>query len=472
MGKYKNLGKNVLLMTVGNFASKMMSFFLIPFYTAILTTEEYGISDLMTTTVNLLLPFLTLLMSEAVMRFALDKNNDATSVFTTGLTVTLFGTALFLVLSPLALLYQSIAHYYVYFVVYYIVVALHTTISYFVRGIDKVGIYTISGMLQTLFFLILNILFLAVIKIGIKGYLLSMILGHVISIICLIAGTKLYKYVKPSSFDRVLLRKMLAYSVPMIPNSLSWWISNSSDKYLITFFCGVTLTGVYSVSQRIPSLFATISTIFMGAWQISAVEDWGSEQTRKFFSEVYNRYSVLNNVIVSGLIFLAKIMARILFSKDFYDGWFYVSILLFAFLFHAMSSFFGSIYTSAKKTKMLFSSTLAGALLNIVFNIIMIPLWGGIGAAVATFISYFAIWVIRLVDSRKILIMDLRLTRDTLCYLLIVLQIIVIMLDMNIVSPVVSGVIFVGIILINLKEIVDAFKKILKNYCGNNKKHE
>ncbi len=462
MGRYKRLGKNVLLMTIGNFASKMMSFFLIPFYTSILTTEEYGTSDLMTTTVNLLLPFFTLLMSESVMRFALDKKNDSKSVFTTGLSVTLLGTSLFLVLSPFSLLSQDIAPYYWYFVAYYIVVVFHTIISYFVRGINRVGIYTISGVLQTIVFLVLNIVLLTIVKIGIKGYLLAMIFGNVIAILFLVIGAKLYHYIRPRSFDRELLRDMLKYSVPMIPNSLSWWISNSSDKYLITFFSGVALTGIYSVSQRIPSLFATISTIFMGAWQISAVEDFGSEQTRKFFSNVYRQYSVMNIVIISGLISVTKIMAKILFAKDFFVGWFYVPVLLFAFLFHAMASFLGSIYTSSKKTKMLFTSTLISAIVNIILNIIMIPFWGALGAAIATFISYFLIWIIRLIDSRKILIMELELKRDGLSYLLILLQIVLIMIDMHMLSFIGSLFIFGLIIFVNRKEMLSAIRQIVK----------
>ncbi len=462
MGRYKRLGKNVLLMTIGNFASKMMSFFLIPFYTSILTTEEYGTSDLMTTTVNLLLPFFTLLMSESVMRFALDKKNDSKSVFTTGLSVTLLGTSLFLVLSPFSLLSQDIAPYYWYFVAYYIVVVFHTIISYFIRGINRVGIYTISGVLQTIVFLVLNIVLLTIVRIGIKGYLLAMIFGNVIAILFLLIGAKLYHYIRPRSFDRELLRDMLKYSVPMIPNSLSWWISNSSDKYLITFFSGVALTGIYSVSQRIPSLFATISTIFMGAWQISAVEDFGSEQTRKFFSNVYRQYSVMNIVIISGLISVTKIMAKILFAKDFFVGWFYVPVLLFAFLFHAMASFLGSIYTSSKKTKMLFTSTLISAIVNIILNIIMIPFWGALGAAIATFISYFLIWIIRLIDSRKILIMELELKRDGLSYLLILLQIVLIMIDMHMLSFIGSLFIFGLIIFVNRKEMLSAIRQIVK----------
>ena len=304
MSKYGKLGKNIAFITIGNFASKILSFLMVPFYTAYLSTQEFGISDLMTTTINLIMPFFTILLSESLLRFALDKNYDRKTVFTTGLVVASIGTLAFLCFSPLALLYDKLGEYYVLFVGYYIVVAFHNIFAYFTRGIDKVFVYSLSGVVQTLVFLGFNIVLIGVLKTGVRGYLLSMIIGTVVSIIILFLGAKLYKYISLSSFSKSVLREMVGYSMPMIPNSISWWVSNSSDKYILTIFSGLSITGIYSMSQRIPSVFAVVSTIFMGAWQISAVEDFGSDESRKFFSDVYKCYSTFNIISVSLLICL------------------------------------------------------------------------------------------------------------------------------------------------------------------------
>lgn len=453
MGKYKKLGKNIAFITIGNFSSKILSFFLIPFYTAILTTEEYGLSDLMTTTINLLMPFLTLLMCEALMRFTLDKENDPKAIFTTGMSVVAVGMIVFLLFSPLISLKPGLKEYYWYFVALYCLSTLHTELAYFVRGIEKVGIYSSSGVIQTIVHIAFNILFLAVWGLGIKGYLLAAIIGNLVSIIYLFLGARLYRFCHTKAFDRILLKKMLQYSVPMIPNSLSWWISNSSDKYLITFFCGVAATGVYSVSQRIPSLFATISSIFMGAWTISAVEDFGSEKSRAFYSDIYRKYSVFNIVLVSLIVLLTKPIARFLFANEFFAGWYYVPVLVFAFLFHATSSFLGSIYTSAKKTKVLFVSTLSAALANIILNAILIPILGVIGAAVATLISYMLIWLIRIVDSRKIMKLDWNKKNDIVSYLLLLCQVIMTMADLKWISSIGSGMICVLLLIVNVHEL-------------------
>ena len=429
MNRYKKLGKNFILMILGNFASKVMSFLLIPFYTAILTTAEYGTADLITTTIDLLIPFFTLLMSEAMLRFALEKGQDKAEVFASGIAVTCIGLLVFLVMSPIVCLFDQIGEFYWWFVIYFFVSSIQMIFAYFTRGIEKTGIYSISGMIQTASFLLANILFLSVFKMGITGYLLSSILSCGISAMYLFFSARMYQYCCWKSINKDIIHKMIKYAAPMIPNSLSWWISNSSDKYVLTFFLGVAETGIYSISQRIPSFLATVSTIFMGAWNISAVEDFGSQENCKFFSDIYRKYSMLNIIMVSAALCITKPLARFLFSDEFFRGWINVPLLLFAFLFHAMSGFLGSVYTAAKKTRMIFASTLIAAATNIALNFAFIPYLGGIGAALATFISYFLIWAIRLWDSRRIICLDIDFKRDVIGYIFLALQVTLLWID-------------------------------------------
>lgn len=464
MNKYVKLGKNISYITIGNFASKILSFFMVPFYTAVLTTNEFGVADLMTTTVNLLMPFFTLLVSEALLRFSLDKAYDKTTVCSTGLALLLIGTSVFFVFSPIIFLFKSLSSFYILFALYYVATAFHSAIAYFARGVEQVKVYSIAGVFHTFTFILLNILFLTGLKIGVTGYLLSMILSSVISSLYLILGARLYNYVNFKKIDKKLVRDMLLYSVPLIPNALSWWISNSSDKYLLTFICGISVTGIYSVSQRIPSLFATVSTIFMGAWQISAYEDFGSEESRKFFSNVYRFYSSANILMVSFLICFTKPLSRLLFSNDFYIGWQFVPVLLIAFLFHSMSSFLGTVYTSAKKTKQMLYTTLIGAILNIVFNAALIPWIGAQGAAIATLLSYFIIWLIRLINSRELIKLDLNIKLDIASYIVLLGQSVLILSDAGFIYEALAWGMISILFLINKNEMAEPIKKILYKF--------
>ena len=245
----------------------------------------------------------------------------------------------------------------------------------------------------------------------------------------------------------------------MIPNSLNWWISNSADKYMLMYFSGMGVTGIYSVSQKIPSMLSVISTIFMSAWQISAVDNFGSKDSLDFYSDIYRKYSSLNIISITTLICFTKLLANFLFSKDFYEGWIFVPILLLAYYFNAMSSFLGTIYTSAKKTKMLFISTVVAASSNISLNFVFIPLFGGMGASISTFISYFITWIIRIINTRRIMIINWNRKNDICSICLIIIQIIIVMYNNSFWC---SILVFFIVLIINRKVFIYIFQFVEK----------
>ena len=256
------------------------------------------------------------------------------------------------------------------------------------------------------------------------GYLISLIAGYAISFFYIVIKEKLWEYfVKFGAIDKKIIMLILAYCLPLIPNSVSWWISNSSDKYILTFFWGVSITGIYSVAYKIPSIISMMSGIFTSAWQISAVEDFGSEESTHFFSDIYNKYASIYVVLCSGVILFIKILASILFAGEFYVAWKYSTILVLASVFQAMGAFLGIIYAAAKKTKAILYTTIIGAVGNIVLNFILIPITGATGAAIATLISYILVWISRVIDTKKIIAIKTDIKREVISYLLIICQI-------------------------------------------------
>lgn len=432
VNSYKKLGKNVLLLTIGNFSSKLLSFLLVPLYTAILTTSEYGTADLITTTANLLMPIVTLSIFEAVLRFSLDAEEDRSQIFTIGLYITVIG----IIVISCALLFarsvDSLKPYVLYFALYYASLAFYNLILQFIKGIEKVAIYSIAGVMNTFIFISCNIVFIVILRIGVRGYLLSFILGHTISALYAFLSSKSYNYIV--SFLRIRFRiflNMLRYSFPLIPNSISWWISNSSDKYILTFFYGVAINGTYSVGYKIPSILTITISIFISAWQISSVEEFGSKKSMKFFSDVYDKYECLLYLGGSVLIGFTKILATFLFQKEFLAAWVFTPILICASIYNSLSAFYGTIYTSSKKTKMLFYSTLIGAGANILLNFSLIPRFSAIGASLATMISYMIVWIIRFFDSRKIMKFHINVCRNALIHGVLLAETALICLDIN-----------------------------------------
>ena len=450
--EYRKLITNTGLLAIGSFASSLLGMLLIPFYTAVLSTADYGISDLITTTTSLLFPFTTLAISEAIMRFALDKEVDKKSVYSIGISVALVGFVLILCFSPI-IKRTTIGAYYGYFLMYYLFFCLHTITAYFVKGLEEVKTYSIAGLINSLTVISCNFFFLLGLKIGIVGYLLSSIIGHAVTTVFMFVKARLYRFIIPVwDIDRKLFGHMLVYSIPIIPNSISWWIANSSDKYVLNHFAGVAQVGIYAISYKIPTIMMTVMGFFISAWQLSAVEDFGTDKSQRFFSDVYNKCFAVNVLLASFIIAFTKIIASFLYSADFFAAWKYVPVLVLANVFNVMATFLGTIYTASKKTKMLSFSTMIAALSNIIMNFALIPMLGAMGAAVATAVSYFLMWVFRLINTRHIMPITLALKRDAVLVFLLLLE--SCMVNMNTLPTQIISFALLGIILFMKKDMV------------------
>ena len=456
----KKLLKNVGALTIGNFASRFLGLLLIPFYTAVLSTTDYGISDLIVTTTSLLFPFTSVAISEALMRFALDKDTDKRSIYTAGISIITIGYIVLLSAFPI-MQKTPLEPYLIYFYLYYAFYCLHTITSYFVKGLEKIFVFSISGIINTAIVIVCNLSFLLGFKMGVVGYLLSSIIGHAVTFVFLFFKAELYKYLTlPHKIDRKLLKEMLKYSVVIIPNSLSWWIANSSDKYILNYFSSTSAVGIYSVAYKIPTIMVTITGLFISAWHLSAIDDFGSEKSKKFFSETYNKYFSLSVLMAAFLIVTSKLAAYFLYSNDFFVAYKYTPLLIIACTFDGLASFMGSVYIAAKKSKMLAISTVLGALSNIILNFILIPLYEIFGAAIATAISYLIIFIIRIINTRKILSFNIKYVRDLILLLLLTASCVMTILDTYL-TIALSILLFAVCLVIIVMEFKDLIKQLL-----------
>lgn len=184
---------------------------------------------------------------------------------------------------------------------------------------------------------------------------------------------------------------MLLYSVPLIMTNIGWWINNTSDRYIITYFYDVSLNGLLSVAYKIPSILSIVAGVFIQAWQISAMKEYEKKGSKEFYRNVFLYLNVFLYFIAFGLIIMTRPLAYIAFQKEFYSAWVFVPFLLLSMVFTANAGFFSPIITSSYNTKDVALSTVYGAGANIVLNILLLKLIGPEGVAIATAISGFII---------------------------------------------------------------------------------
>lgn len=419
--RYKRLFFDTGLFALSNLGSKILTFLLVPLYTSILSTEEYGTADILTTTANLLYPILTLSIYEATLRFALDKKYKKENIASTSILLTVFASLSLLLITPLCINTDTIfGRYWGYFLGIFILVSFQTFISNYIKGCGYTKIFALQGIVYTIIFLLLNILFLLYYRIGLQGYMLSAILSSFISCLYMLFSSGCYRDFIPLKFNRTVTKEMLKYSCPLILSSVAWWINASADKYMILGLISVSANGLYGVAHKIPTVFTTFTSIFSQAWRISAISTFDENDKQIYYSKVYQKYSLTCIYVCMILVLSSQFLAGLLFKSDYYQAWILIPPLVVATLFEAYAGFLASIYAAARKTKFLSISTCVGSVINIILNYILIRFLGILGAPIATMVSFLIVWIMRLKVLKSFMPIEIDLSKILLSVFIVI----------------------------------------------------
>ena len=468
MNKYKYLFKNIGLLTISNFGTKILSFILIPLYTSILSTEEYGTYDIYSTTVSLLIPVLSLNVVEAVMRFALDEEKNNTAVFTIGIRKVLLSILIFgiiVIINFFTNLIPIFSTYALYLFILFLGSLLYTMMIQFTRGIEKISYVAVAGALNSVIMLLLNVLFLVVFNFGLPGYFAANCIAYLIPVVFLSLKIRAWRYIDLKGFDNNLKNEMYDYCKPLVFNNIAWWVNNVSDRYIVTWICDVASNGIYSVAYKIPSVLNIFQSIFSQAWTISAVKEFDGN-SGFFYSRIYKIYNAGMIIVCSGLIVFDKVLAKLLFANDFYIAWQYAPFLMMSVVFGALSGFLGGIFSAAKRSKVFARTTVVGASVNTILNVFLVYFLGPLGAAISTLVSYVLVWASRLFEANKIVKLDIDLKKDILSYFILCVQSVILLMGFNSwIEYVVEILLLIITIVLNFNE----FKDILKHFLNRKK---
>ena len=464
MSRYKKLLSNTLILSIGTFSSKLLVYFLMPLYTALLSKEQYGTADLISNAANFLIPFCCIGITHAVFRFSADSEENAKTVFSSGLSVLFASSLVFLALSPVLLFVPYIDEFAWLLVVYVICSNFHTLCAEYIRAKGHTTLFAIQGIVGTALTIGFNLLFLIPMDMGVTGYVLSVAAADAVGTVFLILVAKLYRDFSFKLVSAKKIKEMLKYSLPMMPTTVIWWITNVSDRFVVTYIKGSAENGLYSAAYKIPTLITLVATVFIEAWQFSAISDSkDGEDRNRFFGEVFERYQAIIFFGCSFLVPLSQIATRTLLADSYFDAWRFIPVLLVATVFSSLTTFMGTIYTVSKKTVMSMITALFGAVLNIILNILMIPGLGAQGAGIATLISYFIVFVLRAISSKKYMPFRLGVPRLVLNTLIVIVQTVFMVCELPY-NVYVQILLILLIAAINARSIFTAILEILKNF--------
>ncbi len=460
MNKYKTLASNMAVMAIGQLSSKLLVYVMLKFYQNELGTSGYGQMGNIVYACDLLISIVSLSMSNGVLRFALDKDNDGRMVFSTAINIALASSAAFALFIPLIGLIPMLKGYEWLIYVYVVLAVFKDICSLYIKSKVSVVLFSLDGIITTVMTILCNLVLLGVFHFGVAGYVFSIVLGNVTSLIFTHITGRLYAVYHPLRTNREFRRTMLHYCVPLIPTMIMWWIVTASDSFMVTSFIGDDANGIYQFAYKFPNLIILVLSAFMQAWRISAITERNSRTVSNFYSNIFDMLQTLMFLAAGGImLFLHPVIMPLFAEEGFGSAYFYVPILLGATIFQCFDNFLSTIYEAAQKTTHSLISSSIGAAANIVLNLILIPLIGVSGAAIATLFSFLAVFVYRIIDTRKYLYMTLYWAKINInLALLCVMGWATMFLERDITQCIINSVGFLIIVFLNIRSCIQAVK--------------
>ncbi len=415
MNKYKKLAMNTAVFAIGSFGSKILLFLLTRLYTHNISSGDNSTKSLLENTANFLIPIVTLSIAEAVIRYGLDREFDKREIFTSACVTEIGGLIGLVLLSPLLTLLPYADGYVIYLILYIIASSFRQLSSQFVRARGMVRLFALDGILATLTLFCFNVLFISVMGLGVMGFMLSVILSDFLSGVFLWITAKLWQFFNIRLYNGEITKMMLRFSIPMIPTAVLWIITGFSDRLFVRYMEGFAVSpdvgdsaaGVYDAASKVPNLISMVSTIFFQAWNMSAITENNSKDRSNFYYRIFSAYQSMMFLAAAFMIALVKPLSLILIDSSndpaYAMAYKYMPVLIIAVLMMSFNQFLSSIYTATKKTTHSFWTSLVAAVTNLILNVILIYRFGVHGAVIATFISYFVCYLIRIVDTRRLI---------------------------------------------------------------------
>lgn len=443
----KNLLKNTFILGFGTFCTKGLLFIMTPFFIRWLSQENYGMFDLIITYIALGIPLVTGEIAQASFRFLLKENEDYNEIIGNSLFISLIGSFIsLLIVLIISLFYSSFFNILVPVVLCVFFEIFYNTFVMILRGLKKLGQYSIANIFYSFSMAFFVFLFVRVFQLGLFGMILSYALGYFVCDIYMLFYLKKIKVFDHIILNRLKLKQMLKYSLPLIPCDVSWWIMNVSDRTIVSYFLGFSSNAILSIANKIPNICQNLFSVFHLSWQESAILSLKDDDREIYYSDIMNQMLVILCTISSVILSCNFLFFDFIFTPDYFEGYYHVPILILSIILSMLAQFYGSIYIANMNSKKSGLTTSYAAIINIIVHLLLIKFIGLYAASISTFTSYLLLFLIRYIDINKHFVLRFN-RKSVICMFILLYFVLVVYINniyLNIFNLILSFLIFFG----------------------------
>ncbi|MCK5739006.1 oligosaccharide flippase family protein [bacterium] len=387
---------------IGTIFERLLSFLMLPLFTNLLTRTQFGTYQLWIAAMVLLSPFLLLGLNSALIRFYAGAKStyEQMTLFSTCFWTVLCLGAVFcgigvLFAKPLAvLLFDSAAD--TLFVHFLMVTLLFDSLNMLGMNLLKIEqrapVFVLISLISGISVPLITVLLIVVYQFGVAGAIGAVVAVSAVKFCVIVVLVLRRKLVKRVSFP--VLRELLHFGLPFLPTVLAASLMVTIDRFLLREMAGLSVVGVYAAGCRLGMAIALFTKAFQYAWEpfISLVHE--EENASILFGRIFTYYLLVTGMIFLNISMMVENIVRLDFGKftffnaEYFSATAVVPIVMLGAVFYGMYVNFSAGAYIRKKSRYYPLITIVAALLNLVLNLILIPVWGMVGAAWATAMAY------------------------------------------------------------------------------------
>lgn len=422
--KISRLVKSTAVYFIGNVLSKIIVFFLLPIYTQYIPADDMGIYDTAVTLISLFSGMIFLDIGSGILKFKLEnKEDDGGLAITSGGVILLLSTVLYFSLLFVGGYFLD-TPYYGWIILYGFFSALHTAVGACARALKKNVDYAVSGVLQTLILAGSNLVMILKLGMDYSSLFISFCIATACATLYLIVKCRLFKYMKRRYFRKEKFVEMLRFSLPLCVNSVAFWLLSSSSRVIVTYMLGAEATGYLSVANKFNQILYLASSCIQLTWQEEAYAHNNRDvNTGGYYSGAFVTY--YKAVLYCVVLFIPAIKIGLWILPSFIAPEYAASINMIPAAIIGtglaiVSTFMGTIFSSLKRTNIIFISTMLGAITAVVANVLMIKLGVGPNSAnYALILGYIASTALRIVLLKRMLAFSCEFANMAIIFVLI-----------------------------------------------------